>query len=251
MKPELLRGETVHARSGSTRHRFRYSVDYVMLDPASREGPRLFSRNRFNLASVHDRDHGGPRGAGRGVAWFHDVLAERGFDPARLTGARLLTQPACLGFEFNPVSFWLAFEGDDLRAVVAEVNNTFGDRHCYFCALPDFAPIGPQDRIQADKVFHVSPFRDIEGQYTFGFSIAGDHVSILIRHTAAQGEVMHATLTGRRSPLTNTALLHGMLLRRPLGALRVLVLIYRQAIALRLRGLRYRRRPLPPSEELS
>ena len=63
-----LRGDTLHGRKGAVENRFRYSVDYVLLDPAS-DGPfpALFSRNRRNLVSLHDSDHGGAPKAGRGT----------------------------------------------------------------------------------------------------------------------------------------------------------------------------------------
>ena len=74
--PEHIPGLTAHARRGAIGNAFRYGVDFVLIEPeAGESGPALFSRNRFNLAAVHDRDHGGPRGDGRGVAWAREVLA--------------------------------------------------------------------------------------------------------------------------------------------------------------------------------
>ena len=138
--PLHLHGTTVHARRGALSHAFSHRVDYVLIDPDETRGPRLFSRNRVNLASVADRDHGGVRGTGRGAVWAHEVLARHGLATGADSRLLLLTQPRFLGYVFNPVSFWLRFEGDALVAVIAEVNNTFGDRHSYLCALPGFAP---------------------------------------------------------------------------------------------------------------
>ncbi|MBW6506320.1 MAG: DUF1365 domain-containing protein [Rhodobacteraceae bacterium] len=244
--PEHLAAVTTHARAGSIANAFRYSVDYVLIDTESRVGPALFSRNRANLAAVHDRDHGGTRGAGQGVAWARGVLAARGQPDARIL---LLTQPRMAGFRFNPVSFWLAFRGDALVAVIAEVNNTFGDRHSYFCARPGFAPITAGDEITAEKLLHVSPFQDVAGGYRFRFAIDAGHVSIRIAHES-RGEGVVATLTGRRRPLTSRAIL-GAALRRPFGPGRTVALIYWQALKLWLKGARYRRRPTPPTQEIS
>lgn len=122
--PEHLAGITTHARRGEIAHVFRHRVDYVLIDPESRSGPMLFSRNGPNLASVHDRTHGGPRGQGRGAAWARETLQQAGA-PGDLT-LRLLAQPRFFGFWFDPVSFWLGFAADGtLRAVIAEVSNTF------------------------------------------------------------------------------------------------------------------------------
>lgn len=246
--PEFLRAETTHARRGATRHAFRHTVDYVLIDPEhGARGPWLFSRNRMNLASVLDRSHGGPRGEGRGAIWAREGLAAAGA-PEGLS-LRLLTQPRFLGFWFNPVSFWLAFAGDDLVAVIAEVSNTFGERHSYLCANPGFAPIRPQDRLTADKVFHVSPFQDLSGRYEFAFDIAPDRIAIRILLRDGAGGVV-ATLTGRREALTNRALL-GSALRRPFGPLRVVALIYWHALRLKAKGVVYRSKPLPPEQEVS
>ena len=251
--PEHIAGHTVHARHGGVRHSFRYSVDYVLIDPEiseeckTRVHPRLFSRNRFNLFSVRDRDHGGARGAGQGALWARETLADAGL--AEGYALRLMTQPAFLGYAFNPVSFWLALAGDDLLAVIAEVNNTFGDRHNYLCHLPDFAPITPHDIISATKVFHVSPFQDIAGGYRFSFMLRSDRITIRILHDNGK-EGLVAKLTGKRRPLTNRSILWAAI-RRPFGALRVVGLIYLQALRLKLKGARYRPRPEPPYDDLS
>lgn len=247
LAPQHISGTTVHSRLGSVSHAFRYGVDYMLIDPQSAEHPALFSRNRFNLTAIHDRHHGGKRGEGKGVAWAQKVFAEHGL-PDGCT-ILLLAQPSYLGYWFNPVSFWLAMEGDDLRAVIAEVSNTFGDRHSYLCHLPDFAPIGPTDTITAQKCFHVSPFQTIAGDYEFVFNIRPGQIAIRILHRNGNEGVI-ATLTGARKPLGNRAILT-MSLRRPLGALRTVALIYWQALRLKLKGARYTPRPAPPTKEVT
>ncbi|OYU17886.1 MAG: cyclopropane-fatty-acyl-phospholipid synthase, partial [Rhodobacteraceae bacterium PARR1] len=73
---DLIRGETFHGRKGAVANAFRYTVDYLLLDPDQSTGPGLFSRNRANLTAIHDVDFGGPKGQGRGTAWVRQVLAE-------------------------------------------------------------------------------------------------------------------------------------------------------------------------------
>jgi DUF1365 family protein len=244
--PKAVRAQTTHVRRGGVDHSFTYGVDMVLIDPDTVTGPLLFSRNRLNLTAVHDRDHGGKPGQGRGAAWAREVLAARGLDRFDL---RLLTQARFLGYGFNPVSFWLAFDGADLRAVIAEVSNTFGDRHSYVCKLDGFAPIGPQDVIVSTKAFHVSPFQDIAGNYRFQFHITDSRVVIRINHKNGS-EGVNATLTGAITPLTNAVIL-GAALRRPFGPLRTVALIYWNALRLRLKGARYRPHPPAPDNEVS
>ncbi len=246
---EHIAGATTHTRRGAIRHRFRYGVDFVLIDPeAARAGPALYSRNRFNLAAVHDRDHGGPINRGRGADWAREVLDRAGLAPPDLR-LLLLTQPRFLGYGFNPVSFWLAYQGDALRAVIAEVSTPFADRHSYLCHLPDFAEITRGARMFAPKALHVSPFQEVAGSYDFTYDISPSHIRIVILHRNGDEGVV-ATLAGTRRPLTNTGLLTAAL-RRPFGALRTMVLIHWQALRLKLKGARYRTRPAPPAHEVS
>ncbi|XDA98976.1 DUF1365 domain-containing protein [Sulfitobacter sp. LCG007] len=247
--PQLMMGSTSHVRGGDIANRFTHAVDYVLIDPEDRRGPRLFSRNRFNVLSVHDRDHGGRRGDGKGAPWAWEVLRAHGYRRSPRSRLRLLTQPRVLGHVFNPVSFWLVLEDEDLRAVIAEVNNTFGDRHSYLCAHDGFTPIRPADAIVADKVFHVSPFLDIRGSYAFRFAANPERIAIRIEHRDADVSLL-ATLSGRIIPMTSRAVLV-MLLRRPLSSVRTIVLIHWQALRLKLKGARYRPHPQPPLEEVS
>ena len=243
-------GKTFHGRRGGTRNAFTYSIDYLLLDaedPAP-EAPALFARNGRGVMSLHDSDHGGPPKQGRGAVWVRDVLTRHGLDvPGRID---LLAQPRVLGHVFNPVSFWLCHDADGiLRVVIAEVSNTFGDRHSYLCHHDDLAPITRDATVSARKVFHVSPFQDIAGGYTFRFDIRPDHIDIHIDFADA-GKGLVATLTGPRKPLTNRGIL-GSLLRRPLGSRRVLALIHWQAVKLWWKGVAYRPHSAPPEDEVS
>ncbi|MHA7874995.1 DUF1365 domain-containing protein [Roseivivax sp.] len=246
-----IAGQTWHGRKGAVKNAFRYGVDYLCLDAeAEVTAPRLFSRNRANVLSLRDSDHGGPPGQGRGAAWAREVLAAH---QIRAEGRLLLlAQPRVLGHVFNPVSFWLAHDAEDrLIAVIAEVTNTFGDRHSYLAHRPDMAEIAPEDRLAATKIFHVSPFQPISGGYTFRFDIRPERLGIWIDFSAGGGEEgVIATLTGARRPLSTGSALRA-LLRRPFGSRRVLALIHWQALKLWWKGARYRARPEPPVEEVS
>lgn len=238
-----------HARRGPLAHSFNYTTDYVLLAPEHAQGRRFFSRNGFNLLSVHDRDHGGERGAGRGAEWARERFSEAGLDCSAEITIALLTQPRLLGHWFTPVSFWIALQGEAIRAVIAEVNNTFGQRHSYMCRLDDFHPICPGDTISASKVFHVSPFQDVSGTYHFRFSVQLDRIAIAIAYTDGENG-LDAVMSGRLRQLT-TSLAINACLRRPGGSLRVLFLIYWNALRLKLRGARYRPLPHPPQQDMT
>ena len=244
--PQHIPATTIHARRASPGHSFRYGVDYLLINPEARVGPALFSRNRLNLFSILDRNHGGTPGNGRGAKWARTIFADRGVSDAEIL---LLTQPGLLGYVFNPVSFWLAMKGDTLLAVIAEVNNTYGDRHSYFCSNPDLSPINRTDRISVEKLMYVSPFQDNAGCYTFAFDIRPEKIAIRIDFRSGD-KGLTATLTGPLTRLTNTVILSSLLLR-PFGAMRTITLIHWQALRLKLKGARFRTRPLPPDQEVS
>jgi uncharacterized protein len=244
-----LRGRTFHGRRGAIDNAFSYSVDYVLTEPEARQpAPRLFSLNRANLAALHDADHGGPPGRGKGAAWVRAVLAEQA--PGVTGRVRLLAQPRVLGHVFNPVSFWLCHDaGDRLCVVIAEVTNTYGDRHSYLCRRDDLGPISRSDRLDAQKILHVSPFQPVEGGYTFRFDVRDDRIGIWIDYRTGQDGLL-ATLTGPVRPLTSGAILRACL-RRPFGSRRVLALIHWQALKLWWKGARFRFRPTPPAEDVT
>lgn len=246
-----IAGETFHGRRGAVENAFRYGIDYVMLDAeAAARGPRLFGRNRRGLFSLWDRDHGGAPKTGEGAPWARAVLEAHGMADVADGKLLLLAQPRVLGHVFNPVSFWLAQDRQGrLRAVIAEVSNTFGDRHSYLCAHHDQRPISREDTLQATKIFHVSPFQPVDGGYAFRFDIRPDRIGIWIDFSTGNEGVL-ATLTGKRATLTNGSILRASL-RRPFGSRRVLGLIHWQALKLWWKGARYRVRPEPPVDEVS
>jgi DUF1365 family protein len=243
-----IAAQTYHGRKGAVANAFRYSVDYVLLNaegPVS--GPSLFRRNGRALAAIHDADHGGAPKQGNGARWVRSVLEK--YQIAGITRIELLAQPRLLGHVFNPVSFWLCRKADALIAVIAEVTNTFGERHCYLVNHPDQRPICPDDRLQAQKIFYVSPFQPIEGEYTFRFDITDHRIGVWIDYGHARGGLI-ATLTGKRAPMTNRSIL-GALMRRPFGSRRVQALIHWQALKLWWKGAKYRVRPTPPDKGIS
>lgn len=244
-----ISGYTWHGRKGEISNAFRYNVDFVMLDaeaPVSESW--AFGRNRFGLFSLLDKDHGGPPLQGRGAQWVREVLDAHGFpSPHRI---ELLAQPRVLGYVFNPVSFWLCTDSQgDIRTIIAEVTNTYGDRHSYLCARDDHGPIQPEDRLSAQKIMHVSPFQKVSGGYLFKFDIKADRIGILIDFTDGNGGVT-ATLVGSREPLKRSGVALACL-RRPFGTRRVMALIHWQALKLWWKGALFRSRPEPPAREVS
>ena len=244
---EHVEAQTHHSRRGALKNAFSYGVDYVLTDFGPTP-PRVMSRNRFNLWSLWDHRHGGVRDAGHGIKWFRKELTERGF-PVEQAQLLLLTQPNFLWFHFNPVSFWIALIDGLPCAFIAEVNNTFGHRHCYFCAHEDFRPIEKSDQLSAEKMMHVSPFQKVAGGYRFNFGMSADEIDIRILYENGTEGVL-ATLSGTRKAATSASLLRAAA-RRPMGAARVVFLIHWQAVKLWLKRAPFLKKQPAPDHLIS
>jgi DUF1365 family protein len=248
----LYPSRVMHRRLAAPLYRFVYRLFHVLLDvdridELSRR-LRLFSHNRFNLVSFHDRDHGD--GAPGGLrAWAERLLAADGI---RLDGGRirLLCLPRLLGFAFNPIAIWYCEHRDGtLRAVIAEVRNTFGEKHSYLLASAG-RPMAYEGPHEKEKCFHVSPFMDLVGRYSFRFSEPGETVRVLIHETREGAPLLDATLAGERRALTDGALLREAMLM-PWMTLKVVAGIHWEALKLWLRGARFHRKPEPPELEFT
>lgn len=243
----LLVGTVMHRRHGPVKHGFRYPVFACLLPMDRLETVRLplFSLDRFNLLAWHARDHGRRDGSDP-LPWLREQLARHGVTEAN-GEVWLQTFPRVLGFVFNPVSFWYCFDGERrLRAVLAEVSNTFGERHNYLIAHPDQRPIEADDEFACDKVFHVSPFFPVDGRYCFRISLAEGSASVRIDYGGAEGERLVATIAGALRPWSAAALRQALLTHGWM-TLGVVARIHWQAARLFFgRGVRFFRKPQPP-----
>ena len=164
VQPLIGFGQVIHKRLRPTANAFNYPTYFLMLPMRSlhRNGSGALAHNRRSALSFFDRDHGD--GGDNAVTWLDALLQREGVEDA--DGELWLhTYPRVLGYTFKPVSFWYCHRQDgSLRAIVVEVNNTFGERHCYLLDAPDYGR-----ELRADKVFHVSPFCTLAGGYRFRF----------------------------------------------------------------------------------
>jgi uncharacterized protein len=243
----LYLGHVLHRRLRPCIHVLRYRVLHMALDidriDALARRLRLFSRNKMNLFSFHDRDVGDGKGL-RPHAMA--LLREAGIEPdaGRIV---LLTMPRIMGYAFNPLSTWFC-HGEDgrLRAVIYEVSNTFGERHNYVIA----ARQGDTLHQSAAKRFHVSPFLPMNLEYAFRVQPPGERLGIGITVSDGQGPVLAAVHTARRAELTDAALLRAAV-AYPFATLKVTSGIHWEALKLWIKRVPLFRKPAPPAETLT
>lgn len=248
----IYTGSVMHRRVAPLHYRFSYPVFSLLLDIdrldrlASRS--RLFSHNRFNLFAFHDRDHG-PRDGSPLRPWLDDLLRAQDIE---LDGGpvRLLSFPRLLGYVFNPLSVWYCWHRDgELRAVLCEVSNTFGERHGYLLHAAGGA-LGWPVRATRAKCFHVSPFLPMGLEYRFRLSQPGARLGIAIHCLQGGTLKLAAVQTARARPFSDLNLLRSFL-RMPLLTFKVIVMIHWQALKLWLRGAPLFHKPAPPSKEVT
>lgn len=245
-QPALLIGHVYHTRSFLRRHHLAYRVYDLWLPLSQRAACRTLRRHRRAPFALCDRDFG-PRTGEDLAGWIWARLAEWDVPLTPATGeVVLVTMPGTFGFGFNPITFWLCFDQQgQLRAALNEVHNTFGEQHFYLCRKPDHTPITAEDTLEAEKVFHVSPFFARRGTYRFRYRLApdGGACAFHIDYHGPDGTLRLKTgLVGRLAPLTPRALRRcGW--RFPVQPLVVWLRIHWHAFVLHRLGIPYRPRP--------
>lgn len=243
MKAQLGFGTVAHGRHGAVRNDFAYPVFFLRLSLEELNGldQPLFGINRWRPLSLHFRDYGARDGS-HPLPWIRGLLQQQGL--AADGEIVLQTFPRLFGYVFNPVSFWFCHDREgQLRAVLCEVNNTFGEHHHYLVRRADGASITAADRLRSDKGFHVSPFLPVKGHYEFRFdeNPARTRVDILYWE---DGECRLRTyIEGQMHALTPFNLWYA-LVRYPLQSVGVIARIHWQALRLWLKGASFFQHPL-------
>ncbi len=245
-------GQVRHTRLKPRHHAFAYGNWFCLLPmrALARTPEPLLRRNGRGWLSFHDADHGD--GGPDALAWLDGLLRTQGLwrDELRQGEVSLQTYPRVLGYTFKPVSFWYVHRADGaLHAVVAEVNSTFGQRHCYVLRpTPGRDAIGWGQTLQADKVMHVSPFCDVRGHYTFRFMRTPGRIVARVDHDDGDGAVLETSISGELHPVS-AATLRQAAWQHPLMTLGVMARIHWQALQLWLKRVPFFRlasQPAPP-----
>ena len=244
----LYVGPVMHARLKPLGHRFSYDVASLLVDIDRLDDLPRLSRLIRTTASISSRCTtaiSAPPTARRRQAMRRASSRMPG-STSRAGACLLLTYPRILGYVFNPLSiYWRYDRQGELRAVIYEVRNTFGERHSYVAPVRA-GELGPEGLKQSrDKRFHVSPFLGMAMRYHFRLRPPGETIALRILETDSEGPILSATFKGRRIGLTSAALLKTFM-RLPFLTAKIVAGIHWEALKLWLKGARYHPKPAPP-----
>lgn len=236
----------MHYRLAPLKNRFVYKVFmfYLDLDEVDQldRTMKLFSRNRFNLFALFDRDH--LTMSGNTIkANIVEYLQAKGIE---LGNGKifLLTNLRTLGHVFNPVSFYFCFDENGTPiCVIPEVGNTFKELKPYLLTKDSLE--GTTFRQRVRKYFYVSPFVDLDATFDFHLRVPETKLQIRIDDYQEDKRFLLSSLVGDRIPLTDSRMFRSFL-RVPFVTLKVIGLIHYQAAKLFLRKLAYHKKSDQP-----
>ena len=247
----LVYAKVMHKRFLPTINIFYYKVFYMLLPVKNLSAikNKFFSCNKFNIFSFFYRDYGNKTQQDP-VLWLEDILQQHNLKE-QVSDIFLLTHPRIFGYAFNPVSFWFCLHQNRQPIVIlAEVNNTFGEHHCYLLFNQNLQPINKDQYLSVNKHFHVSPFFFVEGKYLFNFHFDLPKIFATIDYFL-QEKMLATSLNSYKIVDFNTKNSFFALCFMPLMFIKVIFLIHWQALKIVLKNIKYIKKPPQKSKKLT
>ena len=263
MNSRIYIGKIFHKRTDPAKNDFTYPIymSYIDLDELQELDRcfRFFSLNGFNIFSFFDKDHFtfiDQKDENKQIIARENVKYEVDKYKDKDTKSRIkillddvglnfelgkifaLTNLRVFGYIFNPVTFYYCFDSHGVfRALVSEVNNTFGEQKMYFIPIDN-----PEDDFFTSKQrknFYISPYTNFDNDLAWKFSLPDEKIFTMI-DSLKKGKVeVKATFIGKRHEISDKLLLF-LNLRYPLYTLLVISRIYYQALKLYIKKVRFK-----------
>ena len=248
MNSNIYNGYVTHTRFKPVKHFLKYKTFSLFIDLDELElldkKFKIFSFNKFNIFSFHNKDHGERNGKSL-KEWVLYNLKKFKIEK-NINRIKLLCYPRIFGYVFNPLSIFYCYENNILKAVFYEVKNTFNEQHTYIFKIKDDKNI----QQSCKKKFYVSPFMDKKTFYNFELKPPGDKLSVLIKQTDKNGLILTALQTGERKNFSSKQLIINFF-KYPLMTLKIISAIHFEALLLWKKGAIYRGREKKIKNNLS
>jgi len=244
----IYKGTVTHKRLRPVKHGLSYGVFNLLIDCDEIESQakklKFFSYNKPNLVSLYDKDFGDSKNLN---VYLH-TLAQKAVPNIPVTRFKMLTYPRIFGYAFNPITVYFGLDAaNEVRLMIYEVNNTFGQRHTY--VIPAEQRADGMIWQNCDKQFYVSPFNDVSGNYTFHVTPIGEKLTIGVALRDAEGPLLNAFFAGKRHELTDSQLIKAILSTGWMTA-KVMLGIHVEALKLWLKGVKLQPRPKAPDRAI-
>lgn len=218
-------------------------VDIDEIDHIAQQSPFL-GHNRLRLFSIYDADYL-TSASGTLREKLAVTLSSAGLGISDFSSIKMLTTPRMLGIGFNPLTLYCCFDpGQNIRAVVAEVHNTYGEANAYVLGDAQRQTSDPHPRFQFAKTLFVSPFNGVEGHYDLLLNRFDQQQIMLRLDLWVKGNALIKTgFAMKCAPLTTGRLIKAVF-RHPLTVVMAMPRIAWQALILRyIRKLPPRMKP--------
>jgi DUF1365 family protein len=241
METCIYKGFVTHRRFKPVRNYFSYKTFSILFDLDELEEIDnkiiFFSLNAFNLFSFYNKDHGERDGSNL-KKWVKNNFKKYNLS-LNISKIKLLCFPRVFGYVFNPLSVFYCYEGENLKAILYEVKNTFNEQHTYIFLIDDNSKIISQN---CNKKFYVSPFIEMETFYNFRLSKPDENIKILIKQTnILQEKVLVACQFGKKQALSTKELLINFF-THPLMTFKIITAIHFEALRLWKKGAIFQKR---------
>tara|TARA_B100001250_G_scaffold39113_1_gene31131 strand:+ start:1158 stop:1919 length:762 start_codon:yes stop_codon:yes gene_type:complete len=246
---KIYEGSVIHKRFRPKKHYFKYSVFSLLIDLNEidhiESQIKFFSYNKFNIISFFDKDHG-PRDGSSIRKWVLKNLNNIGINEEKIQ-IKLLCYPRIFGYVFNPLSiFFIYNQNSQLKSILYEVKNTFGEQHTYIFKTNSEGTIINS----CNKKFHVSPFIEMECTYYFRVLNPSNKMSVIIDQSDANGKLLYASQDGTSKELNNKNLLISFI-SHPLMTFKIIAAIHYEAFKLWLKGIKIIKRKFKIKNNIS
>ncbi|HOP21348.1 MAG TPA: DUF1365 domain-containing protein [Gammaproteobacteria bacterium] len=254
MQTGYCKGTIMHQRIKPKVHRFKYNMSWALFDLDELQSVSdkniFFSLNRFNLISIKTKDYINSENKSLKTKAC-ELIEER---TGKKFGGKIIlfTHPRYLGFEFNSVSFYFCYEGNDLKYILSEINNTpWNEKHIYLHDLNkcDEKRTSDLHTFRFRKQFHISPFADMDIDYNWRFKITSETLFVAMDLYQNKNKIMNVVLDTVMIPVGNKGF-SAWALSRPFQSLKMFSGIYWHALRLWLKKIPFYYHPKIKEKEL-
>ena len=240
----IYKGKVYHKRFFPFEHEFTYNLTYFWLDIKNIKNLFFFKHNKFSLFSFFDTDHG-EVGRNKNKSLFDyikDELKKKKLSDIEFI--KVLCVPRILNYQFNPISVFVCFDSKQIpNAIMFEVSNTFNERHSYFSSLNS-------GKFRSKKIFHVSPFFNLDGSYEIKFEISFNQIKLDILYKNKNKKLFYADFSGNSDTFNDYNLLKLFILKA-FQNFKVTLGIHYEALKLWSKGAIYYNKPEKPKKFLT